>query len=91
MKLKIVIKINYHILRIGTSIIIRMGNVTEASSRWFEWVEDTSQFNEDFIKICNENSDITYFNKADVQYPEKLHKLQNNLPFFPEKMKTEKI
>ena len=68
-----------------------MGNVTEASSRWFEWVEDTSQFNEDFIKIYNENSSITYFNKADVQYPKKLHKLQNNLPFFPEKMKIDKI
>ena len=23
----------------------------------FEWIEDTSQFNEDFIKNCNEQSD----------------------------------
>ena len=23
----------------------------------FKWVEDTSQFNEDFVKTCNEESD----------------------------------
>ena len=27
----------------------------------FEWLEDTTQFNEDFIKIYNEDSDIGYF------------------------------
>ena len=27
----------------------------------FEWVEDTSQFNEDFMKSYNEESDIGYF------------------------------
>ena len=26
-----------------------------------EWIEDTSQFNEDFIKNCNEESDEGYF------------------------------
>ena len=34
----------------------------------FEWVEDTSQFNEDFIKNYNEESDEGYFHKVDVQY-----------------------
>ena len=29
----------------------------------FEWVEDTSQFNEDFMKSYNEESDIGYFLK----------------------------
>ena len=38
----------------------------------FEWVKDTSQFNEDFIKNYNEESDVRYFLKVDVQYPEKL-------------------
>ena len=37
----------------------------------FEWIEDTSQFNEDFIKNCNEESDEGYFLEVDVQYPEK--------------------
>ena len=29
-----------------------------------EWTEDTSQFNEDFIKNCNEESDEGYFLKV---------------------------
>ena len=48
----------------------------------FEWVQDTSQFNEDFIKSHNEESDEGYFIEVDVQYPEKLHELHNDLPFF---------
>ena len=47
----------------------------------FEWIEDTTQFYEDFIKICNEESDEGYFFEVDVQYPEKLHERHNNLPF----------
>ena len=39
----------------------------------FKWVAETSQFNEDFIKICNEDRDIGCFIEADVQYPENLH------------------
>ena len=39
----------------------------------FEWVEDTSKFNEDFIKYYNEESDEKYFFKVYVQYIEKLH------------------
>ena len=39
----------------------------------FEWIEDTSQFNEDFIKIYNDKSDEWYFFEVDVQYPQKLH------------------
>ena len=34
----------------------------------FEWIENTSQFNEDFIKIYNEESDEGYFLEVDVQY-----------------------
>ena len=33
----------------------------------FEWIKDTSQFNEDFIKIYNEESDEGYFFEVDVQ------------------------
>ena len=39
----------------------------------FEWMEDTFQFNEDFINNYNEESDEGYFLEVDVQYPEKLH------------------
>ena len=36
----------------------------------FEWIEDTSQFNEDFIKSYNEESDERYSVEVDIHYPE---------------------
>ena len=39
----------------------------------FEWIEDTSQFNEGFIKNYNEESDKEYFLEVDGQYTGKLH------------------
>ena len=56
----------------------------------FDWIKDTSQFNEDFIKNYNKESDEGYFLEVDIQYPEKLHEL-HDLPFFPERMKIEKV
>ena len=35
----------------------------------FEWIKETSQFNEDFTKRYIEESDEGYFLKVDVQYP----------------------
>ena len=52
----------------------------------FEWIEDTSQFNDDLIKNYNKESD-----EVDVQYPEKLHELHNDLLFLLEGMKFEKV
>ena len=57
----------------------------------FEWIEDTSQFNEYFIKKYNEESNKGYFLEVDVQYREKLHELHNELPFLPERIKIEKV
>ena len=57
----------------------------------FNWDEATSQFNEDFINICNTNSHIGYFIEADFQYPEKLLELYNDLSFLPEKIGIEKV
>ena len=57
----------------------------------FDWVKDTSQFNEDFIENYNEESDEGYFLQVDVQYLEKLRELHNDLPFLPERMKSEKV
>ena len=56
----------------------------------FEWIEKTSQFNEDFVKNYNEESDEGYFFEVDVQFPEKLHELHNDLPFLPKKKKLKK-
>ena len=36
----------------------------------FKWVENTSQFNKDFIQNYNEDSHEGYFLEVDVQYPE---------------------
>ena len=55
------------------------------------WVKDTSQFNEDFIKIYNEESNKRYFLEVYIQYLEKLHELDNDLPFLPEGIKIEKV
>ena len=57
----------------------------------FEWIEDTFQFNEDFIKSHDEESIEGFFLEVDIQYPEKLHELQNNSPFLPERMKIENV
>ena len=34
----------------------------------FEWIKDTSLFNEHFMKNYNEQSDKGYFLEVDVQY-----------------------
>ena len=57
----------------------------------FEWIEDTSQLNEDFIKSYNQESDEGYFLEVDIQSLVKLHELHNDLPFLPERMKIEKV
>ena len=57
----------------------------------FEWIKDTSQFNEDFIKNHNEEIDEVYFLEVDFQYLEKLHELHNDLTFLPERVKIEKV
>ena len=56
----------------------------------YQWIEDTSQFNEDFIKSYSEQSDEGYFLEVVVQYPEKLHDLHNDLPFSQQRIKIEK-
>ena len=43
------------------------------------------------IKKYNEERDEGYFLEVDVQYPEKLYELHNDLPFLPERMKIRKV
>ena len=58
---------------------------------YFGLIKDTFQFDLEFIKNCNEESDEGYFLEVDVQYIDELHKLHNDLPFLPERMKVEKV
>ena len=57
----------------------------------FEWIKYTFQFNEDFIKSYNKETDEGYFLEVDVQYHGKLHELHNDLPFLQERMKIEQF
>ena len=55
------------------------------------WVDDLSEFNEDFIKSYNEKSNEGCILEADIQYPENLHEPHNDLPFLPEIIKVDKV
>ena len=57
----------------------------------FNLIKDTSQFNEDFVKKCNKESDELYFFEDDVQYLKKLHRLHKNLLFLTERIKLKKL
>ena len=63
-----------------------MGNVTKV----VKWVENASQFSKDFIETYNGDSDEGDFLEIEVQHPEKLLDLYNDLPFLPERIKIEK-
>ena len=58
----------------------------------FEWVEDLSQFKEDFIQNYDEESNKGYFLEVDVEYPKKLFtrvalSFHSDLPFLSERNK----
>ena len=46
---------------------------------------------EDFIKNYNEESDEGYFLEVDVQDPEKLHDLHNDLPIYQKEWRLKKL
>ena len=47
------------------------------------------QFNEDVTK--DENINIGYLIEINVQRPEEMHKIHNDLPFLPKRMKIGKV
>ena len=56
----------------------------------FEWMEDLSKIDEDFIKNYDNDSDKGYILDVNVEYPKNIHDLHSDLPFLPEKMKVNK-
>ena len=54
----------------------------------FDWMEDLSKIDEDFIKNYDKDSDKGYILDVDVEYPKDLHDLHSDLPFLPERMKV---
>ena len=57
----------------------------------FEWVEDTSQFNEVFIKNYDEKCEVVYIHEVGVQCPEKLFEFNSHLPILLQRKKLEKV
>ena len=60
---------------------------------YFKWVkqDDLSQFNEDFIKNYDENSNTGYFLEVDFDYPKELFDLHKDFPFLPESKNINKV
>ena len=64
MKLK-----NRHIFNIGMQLIYMVAGwamLQKLQLIYFKRIKDTSQFNEDFMKNCNEESDEGYFFEVKV-------------------------
>ena len=56
----------------------------------FELIEETSQFNEDFIKNYNEESNKGYFLEVNVQYPKNYMNFIMTYHFYQKEWKLEK-
>ena len=54
--------------------------------RGFNWVNDISKIDEDFVKDYNKNDNKGYILEVDVDYPNKLQNLHSDLPFLSERM-----
>ena len=68
-----------------------MGNPSKITFSGIKWIEETSKFNDDCDKNCNEDNDVGYFLEVDFHRPGEVHDLHNNLKFLPERMKIEKV
>ena len=56
----------------------------------FDWMEDLSKIDKDFIKNYDKDSDKGYILDVDVECPKNLHDLHSDLSFLPERMKVNK-
>ena len=54
--------------------------------RGFRWMDDISRMDEDFVRSYDKNDNKGYILEVDVDYPNKLQNLHNDLPFLPERM-----
>ena len=59
----------------------------------FKWVKkkELSEFNKDFIKKYDEDSNTGYFLEVDIDYPKELFNFHKHLTFLPERKKVEKV
>ena len=66
-------KESFHLTSWDVNVSYEWAKLQKLPVNKFEWREEISQFNEDFIKSYNEESDEGYFLEFDVQYLKKLH------------------
>ena len=52
-----------------------------------KWAKGLSQFNGEFIKNYDENSNKGYFLEVDVEYPKTTFNLYKDFPFLPKRKK----
>ena len=57
----------------------------------FRSVEYLPQFNKDFIKKYDDDSNAGYFLEVDIDYLTELFNLHKDLPFLPKRKKVEKV
>ena len=57
----------------------------------FQWTEDISQFNKDFVKSYNEEGDEAYFLEVYIHNFEMLREIHYGLAFVPEIINIEKV
>ena len=69
-----------------------MDNVSKLPVNGFMWCNDhLSDFNKEFIKNYNEDSNEGHFLEIDIEYPKQLWNSHKEQPFLPERKKLEKV
>ena len=67
------------------------GMYQNLSVNGFKWIKKLSQFDKDFIKDYDENSNKGYILEVDIEYPKTLFNLHKYLPLLPERKEKRKM
>ena len=67
-----------------------MGNVSKAAYRLLYVGKKCIRIGEEFIKNYDNDYDIGFVVKVDIEYLTELHDLHSDLPFLPERIKINK-
>ena len=54
----------------------------KVSTSCFKWVKDVSKIDEEFIKNYDNDNDIGFILKVDIEYPKELRDLHSDFPFY---------
>ena len=82
--------ISSYLMYLDANNLYGCGMSQKLSVNGFKWIKNAFNFDEDFIKSYNENSNKGDILEADVEYPKNYFNLHSYLLFSDEKMKTNK-